>query len=192
VSQEKVALRRVLQARRDRLEADVRAEASARITARLVALPEVARARCVLTYLSFGSEFDTAQLLQAFSAREARTVLPRVDRVHRCLHLFHVGDLARDTVEGIWGIRQPLADRCIEARKEEIDLVIMPGLGFTFRGERLGYGGGFYDRLLGGWREHPPLIAPAFDVQIVDTLPLDPHDMPVDLVVTESGIYPQD
>lgn len=182
---DKVTLRTRILAQRDHLPEETRAALSTRITERMLALPAIAGARCVLAYLSFGSEFQSGALLDTLSARGVRIVLPKVDRKARRLRLFHVCNIAADTAAGIWGIREPREDRCEEARLDDIDAVVVPGVAFTQRGERLGYGGGFYDRLLGGWPTRPPCIAPAFAIQVVDALPVDEHDVAVDLVVTE-------
>lgn len=186
---EKVALRTHVLAQRDQLPEASRAAMSGRITERLLTLPAIVTARCVLAYLSFGSEFQSAALLDALAARGARLVLPKVDRQARRLRLFHVADIAADTAAGVWGIREPREDRCEEASLDHVEAVVVPGVAFTRRGERLGYGGGFYDRLLGGWSTRPPCIAPAFAMQVVDTLPVDAHDVAVDLVVTESASH---
>lgn len=183
---DKVTLRNGFLAQRDRLPPASRADLSARITERLLAVPAIATARCVLAYLSFGSEFQSTALLDALTVRGARIVLPKVDRKARLLRLYHVTDIDADTAAGVWGIREPREDCCEEAKLGDIDAVVVPGVAFTPRGERLGYGGGFYDRLLGGWSARPPCIAPAFAMQVVDTLPVDAHDIAVDLVVTES------
>lgn len=67
----------------------------------------------------------------------------------------------------------------------------MPSVAFDRRGGRLGYGGGFYDRLLSGsLSPHARLVAGAFEAQMVEEVPLDEHDVPVDLIVTEEGRYP--
>lgn len=183
---DKITLRAQVLAQRDQLPEESRTALSARVTERLLALPAIARARCVLAYLSFGSEFESDALIDALCARGVRIVLPKVDRKARRLRLFHVRDIADDTAAGIWGIREPREDRCEEARLEDIDAVVVPGVAFTERGERLGYGGGFYDRLLAGWANRPPCIAPAFSMQVLCALPVDDHDIPIDVVVTES------
>jgi len=187
-SAEKVALRRAVLARRDALSAAERAEHSRCITEALRRLPEVAQARRILAYLSFASEFDTAALIDALRAGGARIVLPRVERAQRSLSLYAVDDFDTDLAPGVWGIREPNPDRCERVVRESLDLVIAPGVAFTPRGDRLGYGGGFYDRLLGDWPQRPPIVAGTFEAQIVDTLPLDPHDVPVDRVVTQARV----
>lgn len=186
---DKAALRRAVIAKRDALPADVRADFGLRITRRLGQHPALEQAGCVLAYLSFGNEFDTGALLDALRARGVRLVLPRVNRYTRALDLHLVQDIDADTRPGVWGIREPDPGRCAVAHHPAIDAVLAPGVAFTRRGDRLGYGGGFYDRLLGGWPSRPPVIAAAFDAQIVDALPVQTNDVPVDVVVTESGVF---
>jgi 5-formyltetrahydrofolate cyclo-ligase len=59
----------------------------------------------------------------------------------------------------------------------DVDLVIIPGAGFDVSGSRIGYGGGYYDRLLSGLQKHIPVIAPACEEQVVDMIPSEPHDI---------------
>jgi len=187
---DKALLRRSVLARRDGTDALDRTEASRRITDQLLKLPSFDSAAAVLVYLSFGSEFDTSAFIAAILAQGRRLILPRVNKKLRSLELFSVTDLARDVVPGVWGIREPNPDRCNPATAGQIGLILAPGVAFTSRCERLGYGGGFYDRLLSEWRgRRPTVVAAAFKLQIVDALPIDPTDIPVDLVVTEDAIY---
>jgi len=82
----------------------------------------------------------------------------------------------------------------VRGRLDEIDLILAPGVGFTRCGERLGYGGGYYDRLLvtlTRFAKRPLVIAGAFDVQIAAVVPMGATDRPVDNIVTESGVYPR-
>lgn len=186
---DKAGLRRAVLAARDALTPATRAALSRRITRQLLDRHGLARATRVLAYLSFGSEFDTRPLLADLLARGARVALPRVHRQRRQLDLYFVDDLEADTVAGTWGIREPAADRCEPAALADLEIVLAPGVAFTRRGDRLGYGGGFYDRLLGGWPMRPPVVAAAFGVQLVDTLPCEPGDVPVDAVVTEDAAF---
>jgi 5-formyltetrahydrofolate cyclo-ligase len=188
-STQKAALRRTVLAARDALSADARADLDRRITERLLALAPLAQAHAVLAYLSFGSEFGTAGLLAHLFERGARVALPRVNRQSKQLELYFVDDLAADTTAGVWGISEPDPARCTVARCDAIDLILAPGVAFTRHGERLGYGGGFYDKLLGAWQPRPMVIAAAYDLQLVDALPADERDVPVDVVVTETGTF---
>lgn len=188
LSTAKAALRREIIRRRDALDAAIRTSASHRITGHILTLECFQRARCVLAYANIGSEFDTSALLSHVMAKK-KLVLPKVDQVTRTLQLFFVEDLETDLQPGVWGIREPRADRCVPAPPDEIDLVLAPGVAFTRRGERLGYGGGYYDQLLARFSPRPTIVAAAFDIQIVSDVPLGTTDLPVDSVVTENAIY---
>jgi 5-formyltetrahydrofolate cyclo-ligase len=146
----------------------------------------------VLAYLSFGSEFDTHEFVRALQSRDCALVLPRIDLARRNLSLHWVGDPESETLPGVWGIREPDPQRCPQVDRGEIQAVLVPGVAFTSGGGRLGYGGGFYDALIRDWPSHAPLIAPAFELQVVGDLPLGPGDQSIDAVVTESHLYRRD
>ena len=185
---DKVALRRAVLAQRDALPASEREALGRRVTACLLSQPAVLNARRALVYLSFGSEFDTAPAIAWLRGRGVTIVLPRVEREPRGLVLHEVADPQTDLAPGVWGIREPVSARCPRVERESVDLVLAPGVAFTPDGGRLGYGGGFYDRLLADWPGRPPILAAAFDMQVLDELPLAAHDVPVDAVVTESRV----
>ena len=104
--------------------------------------------------------------------------------------LHEVRDLDAELRPGTWGIPEPVPARNRLAAPDGIDFVLVPGLVFDPDGGRIGYGAGYYDRLLGSWPEPlPPLVAAAFDLQIVPAVPVLAADRRVDLVVTESRIY---
>ena len=190
LSTAKAALRREIIRRRDALDAAARTTASHRITGHILSLECFQRARCVLAYASMGSEFDTGALLLQVMAGK-KLVLPRVDKASRSLQLYFVQNLESDLQPGVWGIREPRADRCTPAQPHDIDWVLTPGVAFTRRGARLGYGGGYYDQLLARFSPivpRPVIVAAAFDMQIATDVPLDATDLPVDYVVTEDAI----
>jgi len=185
----KADIRKQVLARRDALSADERRVLSDRITARLLGLPAYQEAACVMAYLTFGSELETAAFVADLQARHKRLVLPRVERGSRMLALREVRDLEHDIESGVWGIRQPRADRGRDASPADIDFVLMPGVAFTRKGARLGYGGGFYDRFIKALSRRPPLVAAAFELQVLDELPMSDTDQWMDRIVTESAEY---
>lgn len=188
----KAVLRREVSARRDALDPDSRARLSAAVLARVVALGAFRRARRVLAYASFGTELDTRPFLQQVLDGGRMLVLPRIERAARRLALHQVGDLDTELRPGVWGIPEPDPDRSRPVTPGEIDFVLVPGLVFDPRGGRIGYGAGYYDRLLAAWAPPmPPLIAAAFELQVVPAVPVLPTDHRVDLVVTESRTYPE-
>jgi 5-formyltetrahydrofolate cyclo-ligase len=185
----KQALRQRVLAARTALDPMEHLRLSQAIAARLLSLPEFERARTVLAYLSFGSEFDTHDFVAALQARGCALVLPRIDLANHRLTLHRVSDPEMETLAGVWGIREPDPTRCAVAEPRDIQAVLVPGVAFTPQCERLGYGGGFYDALIRDWPGNPPLIAAAFQLQIVDDLPVGPDDLPIDMVVTQAQIY---
>jgi 5,10-methenyltetrahydrofolate synthetase len=183
----KLALRREVLARRDALPADVRAAASTAIAQRVAALPKFVAARAVLLTLAFRSEWNTRPLVHAALANAKTVVVPRVDRQTRMLDLHSIDDLDRDVVPGHLDILEPLPS-CPQVPPEAIEFVLVPGVAFDADGRRLGYGGGYYDRLLPLLAPGTPRVAGAFDIQIVERVPAAPHDVRVDAIVTESRI----
>ncbi len=182
----KRALRaRVLEAR-DALAQAVREQASAAITRRLLALPAFETAGAVLSYAGFGSEFDTSAFNAAVLTAGKALLLPRVDRARRVLRLHRVRDPLTDLLPGLWGIREPDPARCAETSAETAGLILVPGVAFDAGGGRLGYGGGFYDRLLPGAALTASLAAAAFEAQVVDAVPMGPLDRRVELLLTEA------
>jgi 5-formyltetrahydrofolate cyclo-ligase len=187
----KAALRREILELRDSLDPTVRARHSAAATARVAALPAFRQARVALAYASFGTEVDTRPLLRAILGGRRILVLPRVERAARRLALHRVRDLETELQPGTWGILEPIPERCEPVTPDEIDFVLVPGVVFDRGGGRVGHGGGYYDRLLSAWpRPLPPLVAVAFELQVVARVPVLPTDHRIDLVVTESGTYP--
>lgn len=176
---DKKRLRAEARAARAALSAEERAERSRAIAERALALPEVAAAEAALAYGATPEEADPAPLLAELRARGARIALPRVERELLTMHwVASDGDLEA----GAFGLRQPRAESPLAAA-EEIGLVIVPGVAFDEHGARLGYGAGYYDRLL-PLLEGAPRVALAFDEQVYPALPVESHDVPIDIIVT--------
>ncbi|MGH2795412.1 MAG: 5-formyltetrahydrofolate cyclo-ligase, partial [Actinomycetota bacterium] len=140
----------------------------------------VSGAENVLGFASFGTELPTDAVIAAILTAGKRLLLPYVDGEHlRAAEVRSVEDLA----PGYRGIREPVARVPVELA--EAGVVLVPGVAFDGRGNRLGYGGGFYDGLLSEITTRVPRIGVCFDLQVVDDVPAGDHDQPVDLVVTE-------
>lgn len=185
----KQALRAQVIAARDALDLGYRTTASQIICARAEALPSFAAARVVLVTLPFGSEWDTRPLARAALASGKALVVPRVNSAARMLELHAIGDIAADVTPGFHDIPEPLpAMPRVDATA--IDWVLVPGVAFSPDGRRLGYGGGYYDRLMIQLRSDIPRVAGAFDAQIAEHIPAASHDLAVDMIVTESRILP--
>ncbi len=140
------------------------------------------RAKCILIYVSFNGEVDTRGIIRKCFSMGKRVVVPKVNVEEACVNLREIRDDG-SLVKGTYGIPEPREDRSHEARPEEIDCVILPGVAFDRSGRRLGRGGGFFDKLLSAIPAKVPRIALAFSFQVVDRLPVNGHDRPVDRVL---------
>ena len=184
----KAALREAVLRRRQALPEEERASLGMRIIASVLDLPAYESSGVVLGYASIGAELGTDEFLRHVLDDGKILLLPRVEPGG--LELYEVRDVVRDLAPGTWGIHEPLPDLCPAAKLDTVDFALVPGLAFDRSGRRLGYGGGFYDHLLAGVQEdEATLVSGAFEVQMVDEVPVGPHDVPVDAVVTEEGTY---
>lgn len=169
---------------RDASPAAERAAASTAIAALLSMRDDFASARTVLLTLPFGSEWDTRSLLAEALARSKTVALPRVNRASRMLEICIITHLDNDAAPGFRGISEPAA-HCTLLDVASLDWVLVPGVAFDDAGRRIGYGGGYYDRLLPLLRSDARRVAGAFELQIVDRVPAASHDVAVEAVVTE-------
>jgi 5-formyltetrahydrofolate cyclo-ligase len=181
----KEALRKRLAALRRTLAAEARAERSLRASEHLVSHASFDRARVLLGYAALRFELDPSSAL-AQAERAGKTVaLPRVlpENGEIALHVYRQGD---ELCESGFGVREPL-ESAPRVALEQVDLVLVPALAFDARGYRLGYGKGFYDRLL------PRLaraerVGLAFELSLLPQLPNEDHDVAVHRVVTEKRV----
>ncbi len=183
----KQSIRKNILSLRDELSPDLRAECNAAITERLLQLPEYGRAETVLGYMNFGSEFASELWVAQVLADGKRLILPRVNRHTNTLDLYLVEDLESQLAAGLWGIREPVIERCKRLSDiNEVEFVLLPGIAFSLDGARLGYGGGFYDKLLAHAPHRSALVTAAFGLQIVAQIPQEATDVRVEWIVTEA------
>jgi 5-formyltetrahydrofolate cyclo-ligase len=170
-------------------------EVSRTIVDRFVALPEYTAAGTVMWYLDARSEVRTRHRVADALGGGKRIVVPysTVDeRGANKLGLWHLAGMD-ELVVGQWKILEPPRERWGEAGKEvppgELDLVMVPGVGFSPDGARMGNGQGYYDRLLKQVRPDAPLVALAFECQLFPDLVVGAHDIYMDKVITEKAVY---
>lgn len=169
-------------AMRDRLPMppDQRGEKSARICATIVALPQWHSARTVALFAPQQREPDVELLWQHAIGKIVS--YPRI--VPSGLSLYSV-ESSYDLQSGQFGVREPAADPSRIVLPADVDFILVPGVAFTHTGARCGRGGGYYDRLLASLPSHTCKVGVCFTFQIVDDLPAEPHDVGVNLVVSE-------
>ena len=174
--------------KRNRLPAAYRREASESACLRLMASPIFQESEWIYSYISIRSEVDTTCLIRSALASGKHVAAPVLDG--DSMDFREINSL-EECRPGAFSIPEPVADGQTSSGlqyAEQPGLMILPGLAFDLRGNRLGYGGGYYDRYL-------PLcmnaarIAVAFEVQKAEEIPADELDVPIDKIVTELGIY---
>lgn len=189
VQDRKNALRK--QAHANRKAQENKDELSRRIVGAFMSLPEYAVANTVMFYVDVRSEVRTRFDLQAAIDSGKKIVVPWCNDEGE-LELFHLENM--DELEiGMYSILEP-ADglRRLPEKQvgvEELDLVMVPGVGFDARGARMGHGKGYYDKLLEHARKDTPLIALAFECQLFEDIPVAAHDVFMDKVITENHVY---
>jgi len=187
----KKKIRARLLRKRDSIPPALKVQKEATIKNRLFGLEEFKRATSLLAYVSFRSEVDTTRFLQDVINSGKKLVLPAVDSRLRVLKLYQVKETS-ELEYGYMGILEPGVREHREVTLADIDLVIIPGAGFDLKGNRLGYGGGYYDKLLStdpsSQSRIPFLVALAFEEQIVEEIPSEPHDIKMDIIITDNRV----
>ena len=182
----KKALRIELRERLGSIPAEELRQRSAAACTILCEQPEYVRAEVVMLFLAAASEVESTHLaLRAWSDGK-RLLAPRVSWDQRRMLPLEVTSLTSGLEEGTMGMREPIEGLPVPV--SEIDLVVVPGLGFDAQGHRLGRGRGFYDRFL----SHPDFrgvsCGLALESQLVKALPVGPHDVRVDMLVTDRTV----
>lgn len=184
MDEEKRALRQEAAARCAALPRSYLDRAGQRIAERIAGLPEYGRAGTVLAFAGTGSEISTGPLLAMILADGKRLALPRCAGPGR-MEARAVREPAL-LLPGAYGIREPAADWPLLG-PEQIQLAVVPCLACDRAGNRLGHGGGYYDRYLASYPGAALLACP--EALVLERVPQGPFDRPVPLLVTEAGIY---
>lgn len=162
---EKTKIRLEMREIRDAIDGQLLLQKNDDICRGIMSLPEYKTAEQIMTYVSFGTEVNPETAMHTAAAEGKRIMIPD-----------HFGLVE---VTGVFARR---------AEAEEIDFVLIPGLAFDESGRRLGYGGGWYDRFTSKLRSGVKLAGLAYEEQVVRSLPAEPHDLRLDLIITDRRI----
>lgn len=184
----KTEIRKEIGQKRDSLSIDERDEKSKRIMEILFSLKEFKDAGVIHFFVNTRSEVFTDEMIRGALLIGKRVVAPLIDSANRRLLLSEIKDYDKDLIPGYWGILEPKRESFREVSIDDVHLMVMPGLAFDEKGGRIGYGGGYYDRLLSVRNRKMPLVAVSFDLQIVRNVPIHEKDVRVDKIVTESRV----
>ena len=181
--EQKLRIRQVLRERKTALSPAERDEKSARVCRHVSA--QVPEGKTVMAYTSKELEVNTAPLIDTLLARRIPVIVPIIVKEDVSLRLSYLRDRSV-LVPSTFGVPEPIGSE-IPADAKDIDIILLPMLGFDRTGSRIGYGAGYYDRFL---EKNPGLfkIGIAFACQEMDHLPLDPTDVRMDMIITEDGV----
>ena len=142
-------------------------------------------ANIFLCYYPFGSEVDLKQLYSILLQQGKHLYFPKCDKKNHQLYFYEIVDLEMDFSIGSYNIMEPKSDINLLTDFNQSIISITPGLIFDKKLNRIGYGGGFYDRF---FEKHPEItsIAPCFSKQLAETIQIESHDIPMDYIVTEN------
>lgn len=153
----------------------------------LISTPEFITARVIMVYLDARGEVRTDGIIRYCWDNGKRVAVPVcVPKTHQLLasELMSFNELQN----GFYNIREPKQEYIRLISPDQLDLIIVPAVAYDRRGYRIGYGGGYYDRFLSSISRTMPLVGIAFDLQIIEAVPVEDFDIPVNMVITESGI----
>lgn len=179
----KSLLRKEMDTQRRLLNPEWIGEASRRITDALQSLEPFQSAHSIALYKAISGEVDLESLFPVCWETRKSTCIPVFNKQLRCYEMASINETTPFKT-GNYGIQEPVSPALVPTAN--IDLIVVPGVAFDPSGNRLGRGGGYYDRLLDGYSGIT--VAVAFDFQVIPEIPCDAHDIPVDYLVTEAKI----
>lgn len=174
---------------RDGVDQTERRAAAHTLALALLTLPELAAAQVILAYAALPNELDPMPAIWRLRKRGVRIAYPRIEAPG--VLGMHFVDHEMELVPGPFGLAQP-GEHSPRAAHERVDAVIIPAVAFDEQGTRLGYGGGYYDRLLPMMRRECVRVGVAFDEQVLAHIPVEEHDECVDVIVTPARVIRPD
>ncbi len=164
-------------------------EKSAVITEQLRSLSQYADAQIVAAYMSYRNEVSTDEFVRGCLRNGKRVVIPKVLQAPTCrLELYEIRDMGKDVLPGYKGILEPNISILKAVDPRDIDLAVIPGVAFDYGRHRIGFGAGFYDRLLVQMKPDCLKIGLAYEMQLTKQFKAEKHDIAMDMVITESRI----
>lgn len=185
---DKKILRKKMMEYRMTLSKEQRLLYNERILKRFLSLLAENHYKCIASYAHFRGEVETSSINQAILDQNIRLALPKVNSKEGKMDFFEVNDLS-DLKRNAMGIDEPCERKSVKILSNEIDLFITPGVSFDYKGFRLGYGGGFYDKYFSTLKTNPKKVGLAFELQCLEEIPKDDYDHPVTDLITEMGHF---
>lgn len=170
--------------KRNDLSLDIKIEYDIYIFNKLINSEVYKNSNKIFTYISFGNEVDTKEFINHALNDGKKIYVPKTDKVNKemvAIRIYSLDNMIKDN----WGILEP---KYIDEEKicEDFDLIIMPGLAFDRNGNRIGYGGGYYDKYFSKLKNTNNKVALVYDFQILDNIQSEIHDIKVDYIISNN------
>ncbi|MGB4439693.1 MAG: 5-formyltetrahydrofolate cyclo-ligase [Sedimentibacter sp.] len=143
----------------------------------------------VFIYMDFKNEVMTSQLIMQMLKEKKRVVIPYTDTINTVIIPSELKNMESDLALSSFGYYEPIFEKIIPVNPEEFDLVVVPGVVFDKNLNRVGFGKGYYDRILNKIRPDAQAVAIAYEFQVLDEVPCEEHDIKMDKIITEETIY---
>jgi len=186
--QEKEELREKYLNERSRISQNKISSWSKKINKKFLSLPQLEKAKKIMAYASMRKEIETYDLMEELLDQGYLLYLPYTIKEINDLGTAEINNLDSDLKEGNYGVQEPAAELRDQDVPEDLDLIIVPGACFTEKGYRIGYGGGYYDSFLNKHGAGALKVGFCYDQFVVDSIPVEEHDVPVDIIITEKEI----
>lgn len=178
--------KRILNVRNNMSKEDVKKNSNA-IMDKITSLDIYKQSKVVFIYMDFKNEVITSNLIKHMLSEKKRVVIPYTDSINTVLIPSEITKES-DLKQNSFGYYEPKS--ILPVNIEEIDLVIVPGVVFDKNLNRIGFGKGYYDKILNRLKPSAKKIALAHDFQVLEDIPAEEHDVKMDMIITEKNIYP--
>ncbi|WP_319200538.1 5-formyltetrahydrofolate cyclo-ligase [uncultured Ilyobacter sp.] len=187
MKKKKTEMRKVLLDKRDQLSSTQKKTLDEDILKNFTKSIFYKNAETIFVFVSFGSEVNTHTIIEKAISDGKNVCVPKINLENKSMEVFRIESMD-ELKEGYYGILEPSEGKS-KASSEELDLVVVPGVGFDINGYRIGYGGGFYDKFFESMEKEVPKVALGYNVQVVDEVPTEEHDERISGLITESHTY---
>jgi len=178
--------KRILNVRNNMSKEDVKKNSNA-IMDKITSLDIYKHSKVVFIYMDFKNEVMTSNLIKRMLSEKKRVVIPYTDSINTVLIPSEITKES-DLKQNSFGYYEPKS--ILPVNIEEIDLVIVPGVVFDKNLNRIGFGKGYYDKILNRLKPSAKKVALAHDFQVLEDIPAEEHDVKMDMIITEKNIYP--
>lgn len=191
ITEQKKVIRKMIKDKKNKVTSDYILSSNKEITSTLIETDAFKTASTIMCYISFGTEVDTKPIINQ-CLKEGKTVLVPIiiknEDETSYMEASQLMDPESDLAPGTMGIMEPKASKIRIRDPKTIDLVIIPGMAFDRKGNRLGYGAGYYDYYLEKLRDDCNQIGLTFSFQLIDHIPTQKHDKQIKNIITERGL----